>query len=109
MRRLSAWRKVRSTARSSSAAWTPTAASFIAQRFHRIEPGRPPGRVDRRQEREAERHDDDERHLQRVDLGGELREEVDRRIEDVDARKALHELADRLDILSKREAEAEAG
>src|SRR5579872_2778829 len=86
-----------------------TSTSLITERFDRIEARRAPRGVERRQERERQRHDDDIGDLDRIDLRGHLREEIDRRVEDIDAGDALDELADRLDVLGKGEAEGEAG
>src|SRR5262245_52704429 len=50
--------------------------SFVAQRFDRIEPRRPPGRINRRQQGEHERHHDDGRGFADIHLRGQLRQEI---------------------------------
>ena len=45
------------------------AGSLIAQRLDRIEPRRPPGRIDRRQQRQRQRHANNRDDLHGIDLG----------------------------------------
>ena len=50
-----------------------TMVSFVAQRLDRIEARRAPGRIERRQEGQHQRHHDDRDGLARVHLGRQLR------------------------------------
>src|SRR3546814_10463376 len=96
------WAKCRQT-------WSSfRSGSLIAQRLHRIEARRAPGRIDRRGKGQAERHAGHDDHFQIVDPRGKLAQEVDLGVEEGRARQALEPLPDDLDILCEGDAESEA-
>src|SRR5216683_2904329 len=94
-------------ARSSSAAAAPR-RSLIAQRLDRIETRRAPGGIERRQEGEPEGHHQHGRDFAGVDLRRDLREEIDRLVEERDVQHVLQELADLLDIRGENDAQDKA-
>src|ERR1700722_7388116 len=96
----------RSTLSSVSAA--TRAWSFIAQRLDRIELGRAPGRIDRRRERQDQRNRDDGENVRHFDARGQLRQEIELRGKEIGAGDPAQTLADRLDIVSDKQAKREA-
>src|SRR5271156_3521177 len=97
---------LRSTPSSVSAA--TRAASFIAERLDRIELGCAPGRIDRRREREDERHRDHRDHVPGFDARGQLRQEIEFGRKEIGAGEPTQALPDWLDIVGDDEAKREA-
>src|SRR5688572_17943628 len=99
---LPAWRK---------RCWTffnSSAGLLIAQRLDRIEPGRAPGRIERRQQGQYQRHDDDQRHFDGIDDRRQLGEEVHRLVEQWHTGQPLEPAPDGLDVDDERGAECAA-
>src|SRR5690606_24010890 len=90
--------------------WTPVSlrcGSLIAERLDRIVLGGAPGWVDRCQNGEPQGQDDDRRHLARIDLGRQRREEEHLGREDANADQLRDEGAQRLGVDGDHEAEYE--
>src|SRR4051794_35730633 len=73
--RFISWRSMTGT--SSAPCSRSISPSLVPQRFDGIEARGAPRRVQCRKERQRQRHDDDGRGLADVDLGGQLRQEIE--------------------------------
>src|SRR5205085_731086 len=92
---------VRTTPSSSSA------GSLITERLDGIDLSRAPGRIERRQERQAEGHGDYAQDIGGVDLGGDAREKIELRREDIEVQIALEEVANGSDMRRELDADNE--
>src|SRR6185436_19791115 len=66
-----------------------TTTSLIAQRFRRVDARGAPARVEGGDERQAEPHEDDGDHVRRLQVGRQLRDQVDVLRKELDAERVL--------------------
>ena len=84
------------------------AASLIAQRFGRLHARGAPARVDRRHERQHERHRRDHDHVGAVQLGRQLADVVDLLRQELDAEQCARSQGSTVSTLSARSDAADA-
>src|SRR5208282_606291 len=84
------------------------AALFIAQRLRRIDPRRPPARVDRRQQGQHERDRRHRDHVAALHLRRQLADVIDALVEKLHAQQVLDERHDRVDVEGQQQAADDA-
>src|SRR5579859_6786588 len=84
---------------------TASTGSLIAKRLNWIEARGPPGRQQGEQEGGGQGPDRDPGHLEPIDLGRHVGEEIDVGVEDLDTRHPFDEALDGLDVQAEHQTE----